>query len=122
MDEQARPDLDLPPRRRRARLLAICALGLLLRLAWALYAAPDPVGDFRGYLDASLAVADDPLGYLSRSTAFRLPGYPLVLGFFAGMGTDLVWLRLVNVGLSTGAIPLVASLARRLRVGDRAAL
>ena len=123
MDASLSPDLTLPPRRRRRWLAAICLAGLVLRLAWALFAAPEPIADFRGYLDAARAVAaTDPIAYLLRGTAFRLPVYPLVLGFGAAISTNLVWLRLWNVALSTALIPLVALVGRRLGLSQRAAL
>lgn len=123
MDAPQPPDLTLPPRRRRAWLIGIVLVGFALRLAWALFAAPDPIADFRGYLEAARAVADaGPLAYLTRSTAFRLPVYPLVLGIAAGLSSNETWLRLCNVALSAALLPMVALLGRRLGLSDRAAL
>ena len=126
----------MPPLDRRTRwlLLAIVAVGAVLRVVWGLHAEkPVALRDPVLYLILSdhLAAGD---GYTYGSgidqgaTAYYPPGYPLLLG-------GVVWLlRLVfsdisafsvaiglNVVLSVATIPLVFVLGRRL-AGRRAGL
>ena len=117
----------LPPWDRGALrwLLVVAAAGFALRVAWAIYAAREPVGliDPSLYSVHARAIADGE-GYawfFGEDTAYYPPGYPISLGVV------LWFVRLLplpdglpgvaaayNVVLGTATIVLVAELGRRM--------
>src|SRR4051812_4165110 len=62
--------------------LALLGLGLLLRVGWVLVHQVDPVSDFQTYqrLAANVAEHGDYALLSGKPTAFRPPGWPLLLG------------------------------------------
>lgn len=111
------------PRRRadvRRTLLILVVVGLVLRVAWWWIAHPEPVSDFLGY--RSIAERLVHAGEYSRggvTTAFRTPGYPAFLGLGILVWDSDRWLSLLNVAVSTAAIPLTAWFAFELGLGRR---
>lgn len=104
-------------------LLGVTAAGLAVRLAWWAIAGPAPVSDFLGYRSIAERLVDT--GEYTRHgepSAWRAPGYPGVLAAGMLLSRSDRWLSLLNVGLSTAAIPLTWLLAHRLGLGRRTAL
>lgn len=116
-------------KRYRWSLAAIVALGLVLRLAWVLWATRAPSGEgnaifldpFR-YLGYARQIADGK-GYIEPltgdPTSYYPPGYPLFLGILTWISspfTDAPWMvaGLVQALLGTASVALVASVAKRL--------
>lgn len=94
--------------------MVITLVGLALRVGWWWVAHPEPVSDFLGYRSIAFRLITD--GEYSRggvTTAFRTPGYPGFLGLGMIVWRSDRWLSMLNVGVSTAAIPLVAWFAVR---------
>jgi 4-amino-4-deoxy-L-arabinose transferase-like glycosyltransferase len=101
----------------RRLLLAILALGILLRAALGII-HPYVFDDSHDYVQlAQRWLADGTYGLQTKSgwmTASRMPGYPLFLaGLFALFGNSLRAVVLAQAILSTGTIALAYALARR---------
>lgn len=142
--KRALPPVQPLDRRTRAALIAVLALGMVLRLAWALFAAEPPSGDDPNeiprdpgfYLLLSDSLADGN-GYSYpaegdlnsfESTAYYPPGYPIVLGSVLRVVNVLPFdvssfgvAVALNLLLSVATIALVFELARRL-AGERVGL
>lgn len=104
-------------------LLIITVVGLALRVAWWWIAHPEPVSDFLGYRSIAIRMVTD--GVYTRggvTTAFRTPGYPAFLGLGLWIWQSDRWLSLLNVFVSTAAIPLSAWCAIRLGLSRQTAL
>lgn len=106
---------DLGPWR---QALWIVGLGLALRLAWMLVAAPVPVSDYEKYR----SLAEELLRYhqlgVPEPSATRLPAYPGLLALAMLVSRSLVWLRFVNVLISAALVGLVYGASYRLTRGD----
>ena len=98
--------------------LWIVGLGFALRLVWMLVAAPVPVSDYEKYR----SLAEELLRYhqlgVPEPSATRLPAYPALLALAMLVSRSLVWLRLVNVLISTALVGLVYGVSYRLTRGD----
>jgi hypothetical protein len=104
-------------------LVAVTLAGAILRVAWWAIAQPGPVSDYLGYRSMAFRLWDTgEYTRLGEATAWRTPGYPLFLAGGMVVSRSDRWLSLLNVGLSTAAIPLVWLLARRLGLSSRMAL
>lgn len=98
-------------------------VGLALRVGWWWIAHPEPVSDFLGYRSIAIRWVTD--GVYTRggvTTAFRTPGYPAFLGLGLWIWESDRWLSMLNVFVSTAAIPLSAWFAITLGLGRRIAL
>ena len=101
---------------RRRWLVLVIAVGIVLRLAWALLFPSEPVSDGLAYYD----LADRLVQGLTYQTpkgewAGWPPGYPfLLLPFFQLLGVGLLAVTVVNLLLYVGTILTVFSLALRL--------
>ena len=107
----------------RRTIVVITLVGLALRVGWWWIAHPEPVSDFLGYRSIAFRLITN--GEYSRggmTTAFRTPGYPGFLGLGMIVWRSDRWLSMVNVGVSTAAIPLVAWFAARAGLGRRIAI
>jgi len=112
----------LTPGRTSRALWIIAGVGLCLRLAWMVYAHPDPVSDFEYYRRMAADLLDHhQLGY-PKLSASRVPGYPVLLAGAMLVSRSVSWLRLVNVLLSAALVPVAARLARGLALPPAAVL
>lgn len=132
--DRAVPPLPSLTRQQRLWLLGIVAVGAVLRIAWAIYAATPPVSfrDPAAYmLIGDMLSSGDGYSYLIPDgsgvpagvypTAYYPPGYPLFLGGLFWLA-DLLPFDVSHLGVALGAnvvvsvvtIPLVFALGRRL--------
>jgi 4-amino-4-deoxy-L-arabinose transferase-like glycosyltransferase len=108
---------------RRARVVALVAVALVVRLAWWLVVTPDyvPISDANHFFGLAGFLADGdgfslvfPQAEL-HATAFRPPVYPgLLAGVFAVVGTSIVAGRVVNLLIGLVLVVLVERLGTRL--------
>jgi 4-amino-4-deoxy-L-arabinose transferase-like glycosyltransferase len=100
----------------------IVIIGLMARLALAWMSPDDLRADHDAYIAHALALSHG-LGYVvpssDRLTAFRPPGYPLLLAGCMAIGMSAsVSVLLVNTLLSAAVIALTMALVRRYDAGD----
>jgi len=89
-------------------------IGLLLRLAWLIYAQPVPWSDYEGYQDVAKGLLEyHQFGY-PQASAYRFPLYPVFLSLLMMISPNIFWLSLCNVILSSILIILVYFLAMQL--------
>ncbi len=110
------PD-DGPAVVRRARrwvgLLASLAVAAILRVAWLLHARPEPVSDFKQYRRLAIGLLDTGVFGPGAPSAWRLPGFPVVLAAGAAVERDPVALGVVTVLLSVVQVALTWWVALR---------
>jgi hypothetical protein len=102
----------------RRILLCIVLFGLLIRIAWMVYARPVPVSDFEHYRQLAESLLDHGQFGYPKPSAFRLPGYPAFLALLMLVSRSVVWLSLCNVLLSTFAIVVVYYFAYHITSGN----
>jgi 4-amino-4-deoxy-L-arabinose transferase-like glycosyltransferase len=101
-------------------ILALFIIGLILRLAWTIYARPMPVMDFEHYrILAEALLEHHQFGY-PQATAYRVPLYPAFLAIMMIISKNTLWLSLCNAFLSSLLVPLVYMFALRLTDGNKA--
>lgn len=98
-------------------VLRIILLALAMRLVFVLAVPPGPLsGDAKEYDGLAVRLAQGK-GYVTESgepTAFRPPGYPVVLAaIYLSTGPHLVGVRIVQAFLGAGICVLVYLIARR---------
>ena len=97
----------------------VVGLGLTLRIVWMLFASPVPVSDYEKYR----SLAEELLLYhqlgVPEQSATRLPAYPALLALAMLVTHSLVWLRLVNVLISSVLIGLVYGVAYHVARGEK---
>ncbi len=104
-------------------LWSLAVVGLGLRLGWLLIAQPAAVSDALGY--KSLAhrwVTDGLYERFGEPTAWRTPGYIVVLAAGIVVSDSDLWLGFLNVLAASTVVPLLAVLTRRLGLSERTAL
>jgi 4-amino-4-deoxy-L-arabinose transferase-like glycosyltransferase len=97
-------------------ILFILVLAFLVRLAWVLFTPALPTSDFKWYERVAAGLASDH-GYSSGETptAYRPPGYPLLLAtIYRFFGRSLTAAQFANVLLGTLTVYLTYMLARRV--------
>jgi len=128
VEREARPVESTAPRgpirRRRVRpdlsAVTVVALGAVARLAWLAYARPEPVSDFRHYMQTGYALLDTGTFGIGHPSAWRLPAYPAVLAAGAAVSRDPLALAALTVGIGVVQIALTWWVAWRI-FGSRTA-
>jgi Ca2+/Na+ antiporter len=95
----------------------ILAVGLALRVLWAVVHPVEPVSDFAGYHQLATTLSEHGVYGLEPDTphVFRPPGWPVVLaGVYALVGSDPEMGVVLGTVLEWGAIVLAAVAASRL--------
>src|SRR6478672_7311227 len=95
-------------------LLVIVAVALVSRLAWFAYTRPNVVSDYREYLEAARVLRRHARYGYPTPTAHRLPLYPILLAALLLVSSDVAWLSLWSVLLSTAICPLLYVVGRRI--------
>lgn len=98
--------------------VSVIVVGFGLRVAWMLYARPEPVSDYQVYFALAETLLDNGFFGLDASSALWLPGYPSFLAFAMLISREVLWLSFVNVVLSTLACLLVYMVTREVANGD----
>lgn len=94
---------------------AIVAVGTLLRLAWALSAAPAPVNDTLVYRDLALSLASGQGFSLDGApTAWYVPLWPAWMAVWYALGLGDVGVRVASALLGGATIALTYALGSRL--------
>jgi hypothetical protein len=105
-------------------LLAVIALGAVLRIGWVLYAQTVPGSDFHQYdlLGQRLANGEGYVDEFGEPSAFYAIGWPFFLSIvYRIFGYSLIVAQLVNALMAIGSIALVFAISRYL-FDDRVSL
>src|SRR5262249_22983335 len=88
--------------------------GFAGRLAWMLYAQPEPISDFADYRSLAVDLVEHGQYGFPEPTARRPPGYPFFLAGMMLISRSVWWLSLANVVVSSCTCLLVYLLAKYL--------
>lgn len=100
--------------RANPRIWAVLAVAFVLRVAWLLYARPEPISDFNDYRTLARDMLDHGQFGYPEPTSFFLPGHPTFLAFLMLFSRSALWLGFGMVALSTAACGLLYLVARRI--------
>lgn len=92
-------------------LLIVLVVAAVLRWLWLDYARPEPVSDFRHYLDAAVNLVDAGFLGIGTPSAWRLPAFPAFLAVGILFSRDTFFLSAFTVALTVTQVGLTYWLA-----------
>ena len=98
-------------RRHGATLLLVVMVAAVPRVLWLDYARPEPVSDFKHYLDVAINLVDAGFLGLEGPSAWRLPAFPAFLAAALVFTRDTFALSAITVALTLVQVALTYWLA-----------